>query len=253
MVLTDLLLSYEFREFTDACFASPLYQKAIAEFKLPEGFVVTIDPWPYGGPDLGEKAPRYTQGLCFARDTRSNNADSNHYGYPLPIIPVLDTYSKEIVRIDRLATGGKEDGLEYGTHKANVLDHCSSSEYVPELLGQPLRTDVKPLNVIQPEGPSFKVSDESLVEWQKWRFRVGFSPREGATLHDVRYDGRSVLYRLSLSEMTVPYADPRPPFHRKQAFDFGDAGAGRAANNLELGCDCLGTIKVSPSFNKFAC
>jgi primary-amine oxidase len=43
--------------------------------------------------------------------------------------------------------------------------------------------------------------------------------------------------------MTVPYGDPRPPFHRKQAFDFGDAGAGRAANNLSLGCDCLGVIK----------
>lgn len=43
--------------------------------------------------------------------------------------------------------------------------------------------------------------------------------------------------------MTVPYGDPRPPFHRKQAFDFGDAGAGRAANNLALGCDCLGVIK----------
>lgn len=43
--------------------------------------------------------------------------------------------------------------------------------------------------------------------------------------------------------MTVPYGDPRPPFQRKQAFDFGDAGAGRAANNLALGCDCLGVIK----------
>lgn len=42
---------------------------------------------------------------------------------------------------------------------------------------------------------------------------------------------------------TVPYADPRPPFHRKQAFDFGDAGGGNMANNLALGCDCLGVIK----------
>jgi primary-amine oxidase len=70
-----------------------------------------------------------------------------------------------------------------------------------------------------------------------------FNPRECAVLHDIRYDGRSVLYRLSLSEMTVPYGDPRPPFHRKQAFDLGDAGAGQAANNLTLGCDCLGVIQ----------
>ena len=146
------------------------------------------------------------------------------------------------MRVDRLATGGKEDGLSHGTHSRNVLDHCAPAEYVPELLSRPLRASIKPLSVIQPEGASFQVNN-NLVKWQKWSFRIGFNPREGATLHDVRYDKRSVLYRLSISEMTVPYGDPRPPFHRKQAFDFGDAGAGRAANNLSLGCDCLGVIK----------
>ncbi|EKD12478.1 copper amine oxidase [Drepanopeziza brunnea f. sp. 'multigermtubi' MB_m1] len=219
----------------------PLFKKAVSEFDLPEGFVVTVDS-PYGRPDPSEIAPRYTQGLCFAKDARSGNEDSNRYGYPLPIISVMDSYTIVIVRIDSLATGGKEDGLSYGTHKKNVIDHCAPSKYVPELLSQPLRTNVKPLNVTQPEGPSFQVNG-NLVQWQKWRFRVGFNPREGATLHDVRYDGRIVLYRLSLGEMTVPYGDPRPLFQRKQAFDSGDARAGRAANNLPLGCDCLGTIK----------
>ena len=42
--------------------------------------------------------------------------------------------------------------------------------------------------------------------------------------------------------MNIPYADPRPPFHKKAAFDLGDAGAGTMANNLKLGCDCLGSI-----------
>jgi len=58
----------------------------------------------------------------------------------------------------------------------------------------------------------------------------------------VRYAGRSVFYRLALSDMNIPYADPRPPFHKKAAFDLGDAGAGTMANNLKLGCDCLGSI-----------
>ena len=39
------------------------------------------------------------------------------------------------------------------------------------------------------------------------------SYREGPTLHDVTYDGRSIFYRLSLSEMHVPYADPRVSGH----------------------------------------
>lgn len=49
--------------------------------------------------------------------------------------------------------------------------------------------------------------------------------------------------RVANVPQTVPYADPRPPFHRKQAFDFGDGGGGNTANNLALGCDCLGVIK----------
>jgi primary-amine oxidase len=232
----------EFNEFNQVCFESDMFKKAIAELNLDDKFEVAIDPWPYGGPDPNEVFPRYTQGLVFAK-LKHSNPDTNHYGFPLPIIPVMDTYKKEMVRVDRLATGGTEDGLAYGTANKNVLAHCKPAEYAPELLDTPLRDDLKPLNVLQPEGPSFTVSDDSLIEWQKWRFRVGFTPRECAVLHDVRYEGRSVLYRLSLSEMTVPYGDPRPPYHRKQAFDFGDAGAGRAANNLALGCDCLGVIK----------
>lgn len=58
----------------------------------------------------------------------------------------------------------------------------------------------------------------------------------------VRYAGRSLFYRLALSDMNIPYADPRAPFHKKAAFDLGDAGAGAMANNLKLGCDCLGSI-----------
>lgn len=155
----------------------------------------------------------------------------------------MDHVLRELIRIDRVATGGKSDGLNGQTHSKRILDHCTNAEYVPELLPNGVRKDVKPLNVSQPEGPSFVVTDDSLVEWQKWRFRVSFNPREGAVLHDIHYDGRSVLYRLAISEMTVPYADARAPFHRKQAFDFGDGGAGDQANNLSLGCDCLGVIK----------
>lgn len=42
--------------------------------------------------------------------------------------------------------------------------------------------------------------------------------------------------------MNIPYADPRHPYHKKSAFDLGDAGAGSTANDLKLGCDCLGSI-----------
>ncbi|KAF2024431.1 hypothetical protein EK21DRAFT_78722 [Setomelanomma holmii] len=237
------LTLWEFQHLVEACKQSKEFQDAIADFKLPDGFELVVEPWPYGGLDFGAESRRFFQGLCFAQDTRNKNADSNFYAYPLPVIPVMDAHLKKIVRIDRLATGGKGDSFTGQTHSPRVLDHCQSAEYVPELVSGGTRKDVKPINITQPEGPSFKVIDESFVEWQKWSFRVSFNPREGAVLHDVRYDGRSILYRMSISEMTVPYADARPPFHRKQAFDFGDGGAGNCANNLSLGCDCLGVIK----------
>lgn len=204
-----------------------------------------------GGLDPDETVPRYMQGLVFARDKSNSNADSNHYSYPVPIIPVMDFNAKKLVRIDRLATGGIGDGLEPAPRSSKpkkLFEHAKSGEYVPELLDRPLRTDLKPIDVVQPEGTSFTVHHDNLVEWQNWRFRVGFTPREGPVLHDVCYANRPILYRLSFSEMTVPYGDPRPPFHRKQAFDFGDGGIGRNANNLKLGCDCLGAIHYFDSW-----
>jgi hypothetical protein len=105
------------------------------------------------------------------------------------------------MRIQELDSGGMGYPLSGKTDSKNQLDHWRTAEYVPELLPEGVRQDLKELNVIQPDGPSFKVSDESLVEWQKWRFRVTFTPREGAVIHDVHYDGRSVFYRLSMSEM----------------------------------------------------
>lgn len=63
-----------------------------------------------------------------------------------------------------------------------------------------------------------------------------------ANWFQVRYDDRPLFYRISLSDMNIPYADPRFPYHKKAAFDLGEAGAGYTANSLQLGCDCLGSI-----------
>lgn len=223
----------------------------MSEFTLPEGFAVCIDPWPYGGTFDDGYPSRYMQGLVFGKNMSNNNPDSNHYAYPIPIIPVMDMETKAIIRVDRLATGSSDDDFEAkerGESPTKLFQNSHAAEYVPELLERPLRDGLKPLNVTQPEGASFTISSDGLVEWQKWRFRLSFTPREGAVLHDICYENRSILYRLSYSELTVPYSDPRPPFHRKHAFDLGDGGVGRAANNLQLGCDCLGAIHYVDSY-----
>ena len=108
------------------------------------------------------------------------------------------------------------------------------------------RNDVKPLEIVQPAGPSFVVEGNE-VRWQKWRFRVGFNAREGLVLHMVGYEDegrlRPVLHRAALSEMVVPYGHPGGGHFRKNAFDVGEYGIGVLANSLTLGCDCLGAIR----------
>ncbi|KAF2195382.1 hypothetical protein K469DRAFT_698975 [Zopfia rhizophila CBS 207.26] len=210
----------------------------IAKLKLPAGTVVISDPWIYGSDGINDDDRMY-QCFLYMRDPMNpTEADSNHYALPLPISPVVSTESMKVIRIDILPTG--EDNTIKPIEPYQIKP---PNEYIPE--HQPLRTDLKPLNVIQPEGASFQVSHEgtsSVLSWQKWNFRVGFNQREGMVLYDVRYDGRSLFYRMSLSDMNIPYADPRHPYHKKSAFDLGDAGAGIMANNLKLGCDCLGSI-----------
>ncbi|KAF1835021.1 hypothetical protein BDW02DRAFT_309796 [Decorospora gaudefroyi] len=213
-------------------------QAEIAKLELPKGTVVISDPWIYGSDGVGDEARLYQCFLYLCDPMNPSEADSNHYALPLPISPVVSTETMEVIRVDLLPTGADNTIKPVGKYKIQP-----PNEYIPE--AQTLRTDLKPLNVVQPEGASFQVQQQgtsSVISWQKWNFRVGFNQREGMMLHDVRYDNRSLFYRLSLSDMNIPYADPRHPFHKKSAFDLGDAGAGIMANNLKLGCDCLGSI-----------
>ena len=93
----------------------------------------------------------------------------------------------------------------------------------------------------QPEGVSFSV-DGGEVRWHRWTLVPAIDPQEGLVLHDLRYDGRPVLYRGSCAEMIVPYGEPDPMHNWRTYFDAGEYGLGACLNSLELGCDCLGEI-----------
>src|SRR5690242_16999077 len=97
--------SAELNALQDACMSSQLFKDAMSEFTLPEGFDVTVDPWPYGGPEDHEDLSRTMQGLVFGVNKAIGNEDTNHYAYPIPIIPIVNWNTKEVIRVDRLATG----------------------------------------------------------------------------------------------------------------------------------------------------
>lgn len=181
---------------------------AIKALNLPGDAIIQADTWMFGADkDSHLESHKYVQAFLYARAPH-NHPDSNQYSFPLPFSPVWDAFEDRLDRIDPLATGGTQDGLEYHTGPDAPMTHCVANEYVAEYQ-EALRNDIRPLHVVQPEGPSFKVEDENLIGWQKWKFRIGFNYREGLVVHDVRYDGRKVFYRLSMSEMTVPYGGER--------------------------------------------
>jgi primary-amine oxidase len=197
-------------------------KRGITDFDL-----VQIDPWPagtFGSPH--EEGRRISRCISFLRESQTDN------GYARPIEGVVAFFDQ--------GCGEVLEVLDLGT--VPLPPHRGS--YLPEDVG-PMRTDLKALEITQPDGPSFTV-EGNLVHWQKWSFRVAFDPYEGLVLHTIAYDDqertRSVLHRASISEMVVPYGDPGPMHGWKNAFDVGEWGLGRMANSLALGCDCLGAI-----------
>ena len=119
--------------------------------------------------------------------TNPSNRDSNYYAFPLAISPVVDTVDRRVIRIDRLPTGAGFTATPPTTPPSKI---SPPSEYSPE--HQRLRTDVKPIQVVQPEGVSFHVTPTGAaghrIDWQKWSLRVGFNQREGVVIHDVGLD-----------------------------------------------------------------
>lgn len=217
------------------CLKHPKVLYEIEKLKLPKGYSVRTDPWIYATDDPNEKRPLVQFYMyVWAND---GHTELNHYSLPLKFSPVFEAQTNKFVRMDFLPGGADET-----TTPTTPWQKVASVEYHPELSGEKVMRPVKPLLILQPEGASYTI-EGSKVKWLGWEFRVATSAREGVVVYDGWFKGRQVFYRISLSEMTVPYGDPRAPYHRKQAFDLGDCGFGINANPLRLGCDCLGVIK----------
>lgn len=159
------------------------------------------------------------------------DASDNAFAHPVAgLVADVDVIERQVVRL--IDTGA-----------VPVPAECA--RYEAEFNG-PARTDLRPLEITQPEGPSFELTGNVLT-WQNWRFRIDFNGREGLVLHQISHrDGdrdRPVLHRASLGEMAVSYADPGADRNWVAFLDAGEYALGRNANALKLGCDCLGEIR----------
>jgi primary-amine oxidase len=239
--VTDVQPSITFEEFF-ACEAlvrsSPAWQAALRRRGVEDPELAIVDPWSAGyyGP-ADDPNRRLIRALTWVR----TGAEDNGYARPIEgVVALVDMDAMEVVEIE-------DHGVlplppRAGNYSTEAIRDPANVPYFP---AGP-RGDLRPLEIVQRDGPSFEVRGRE-VRWQKWRLRIGFTPREGLVLHTIAYeDGgrlRPILYRASLSEMVVPYGDPGATHWRKNAFDEGEYGIGMLTNALELNCDCLGEIR----------
>ena len=200
---------------------------ALAKRGITDPDLVLVDVWTYGAHLIPTAYEGRRIGWCdvWLRDS----PDSNPYAHPVSGLKfVVDLNTMELLEVEDTPSAGFPE---------------VQGEYVPKHVpGLHQRTDLKPLDIRQPDGVSFTV-DGNELSWQGWRLRLGFGYREGVILHRVSYGGRSIAHRISFAEMVVPYRDPTPDHVRRTAYDIGEWGLGFMTTSLELGCDCLGEIR----------
>ncbi len=221
----------------EACRNDDGFREALRKRGIDDPSNVQIDPWPTG--DYGfsfEEGRRVQRCIAFYRP----NPNDNGYAFPIDgLMAHVDVDTLEVLHIEDFGTWPLPTELGNYDVESVVRDYG------------PIRQDLKPVEITQPEGVSFSIAGNEIT-WQKWRFRVVVDDTEGLVIHQISYeqDGKSrpIIDRASLAEMVVPYGDTRPTQTFKHALDSGEYGLGMTANSLRLGCDCLGEIRYLDAF-----
>jgi primary-amine oxidase len=217
----------ELMEAEEAVRLHPDFQAAMARRGVTDFDTVQVDAWPAGhfGPE-DETGQRLCRAVAFIRPRPGDS----EWAHPVDgVIVLVDLNTLEVLRVE-----------DHGVVPIPPEDGNFDAE-----TAAPLRDDIAPLEITQPDGPGFTLAGRVLT-WQRWQVHVGFTPREGLVLNRLSYDDggrrRPIMHRAALSEMVVPYGDPSPTHYFKNAFDGGENGVGMAASPLTRGCDCLGEI-----------
>jgi len=219
----------EYHDVDEALHKHPEVLARLEARGIADPSLVLFDVWTYGKAMMPEQWRDRRLGWCdlWMRET----LEGNPYAHPVSGLKIIvDMNTLEVLEI--------EDHHDYGLPEVD-------GEYDPRVRGMQQRTDLKPLEISQPEGVSF-IIDGNELRWQNWSLRLGFNFREGPVIYQVAFDDqgtrRDVAHRMSFAEMVVPYRDPGFDHYRRTAFDIGEWGLGYMTTSLELGCDCSGEI-----------
>ena len=198
------------------------WQQAMRDRGIQNLDDVLIDMWAPGLLSREEMTPgqRLLRGVSYKKGKAKN-----FYSRPIEgVIITVDLSAQKVV--------GFWDLQKYpiaGQHKE--LNESSNS---------PIDRSIKALKVSQPQGPSFKITGQE-IEWYQWKFRYSMDPLQGLQLFHIRHKeqgaDRSVIYKMSLAEMLVPYGDGEKSWSFRNAFDVGEYGLGKTLHPLILGQD----------------
>jgi primary-amine oxidase len=212
-------LSEDTKIVEDAVRADPRWQEAMRKRGISDLSKVRIDDWAggyFGNPK--ESGFRFRRAISYYGGDPSINTFVT--GPVEGVVVYVNLNTKKVFKF--VDTGAVPRPNRPTTADSRKDDHSKEA--------------LKKLQIIQPDGASFRVQDHE-VSWQNWRFRFALNSREGLVLYTVGYEDRgkvrSILYRGSLSEMVVPYGDPSDAWYFRNAFDEGEDSMGRYANSLE--------------------
>jgi primary-amine oxidase len=221
------IISEDFAVVEEVVRADPDWRAAMARRGLTDVTKIRACPQTAGSFDEGEdERRRFVRVLAFRQEREHDYV----WAHPVDgITAYVDLIERKVFRI---------------VDEFERLVPDESGDYDDPAVRGPLREGLRPIEITQPEGPSFTL-DGHRLRWQGWSMRVGFDAREGLTLHQISLDddgeSRPLIYRASIPELVVPYGDPRFRYWQTY-FDCGEFLLGKWTNSLERGCDCLGEI-----------
>jgi len=176
-----------------------------------------IDPWAPGLLRGDEKrgGQRLIRGLTYVK-----GAGKNFYSRPVEgVVATVDLAKKKVVALWDVEKAPAAKGIrELGVSAQPAVDPA-----------------LPPLEITMPKGVGYQINGQE-VTWGRWKFRYSMDPMQGLQLYHVRFrDGdvdRSVIYKLNLAEMLVPYGDAAKSWSFRNAFDVGEYGLGKTLHPM---------------------
>jgi primary-amine oxidase len=188
------IFNEEFGVVEEVVRADPEWRAAMARRGLTDVTKIRAAPQTAGAFGQGDDHRRFVRVLAFRQEREHDYI----WAHPVDgIAAYVDLIERKVFKVvDEFVRPVPEESGDYDD---------------PAVRG-PLREGLRPIEITQPEGPSFTL-DGHRLRWQGWSMQVGFDAREGLILHQISLDdagrARPVIYRASIAELVVPYGDPR--------------------------------------------